>query len=122
VTPLECFRLAGARVADPSLLRRVTPKDIVKRMLQNLHSGYLERRDWARGVATLDLLILATPPGARELAGAHKRRGLLLLELKRYHDARRDLEKYLALEPQAADGEEIRKQIAAIHRWLARVN
>jgi regulator of sirC expression with transglutaminase-like and TPR domain len=122
VTPLECFRLAGARVADPSLLRRVSPKDIVKRMLQNLHSGYLEQRDWTRAVLTLDLLILSTPAGARELGGAHKRRGLLLMELKRYHEARRDLEKYLALEPQAADGEEIRKQLAAIHRWLARVN
>src|SRR5258708_7975995 len=42
----ECFALAGARVADPSLLRRVSKKQIVMRMLQNLHGGYLRREDW----------------------------------------------------------------------------
>jgi regulator of sirC expression with transglutaminase-like and TPR domain len=44
------------------------------------------------------------------------------MELKRFQAARRDLEHYLALEPAAADREEIRQQIEAIHRWLARVN
>lgn len=122
ITPRECFMLAGARVADPELLRRVSKKGIVRRMLQNLHSGYLKRKDWTRGVQTLDLLVLAAPPDSHELAAALKLRGLLLIELKRFHDARRDFEKYLALEPQAADREQVEKQIAAIHRWLARVN
>ena len=76
----------------------------------------------ARAVETLDLLILAAPSESHELAAALKLRGLLLVELKRYHDARRDFEKYLALEPQASDREEVQKQIGAIHRWLARVN
>jgi regulator of sirC expression with transglutaminase-like and TPR domain len=91
-------------------------------MLQNLHSGYLKRNDWTRGVQTLDLLVLAAPAESHELAAALKLRGLLLIELKRFHDARRDFEKYLKLEPQAADREQVEKQISAIHRWLARVN
>ena len=122
VTPAECFALAGARVADPMLLRRVSNKDIVRRMVQNLHSGYLKRKDWTRAVQTLDLLILAAPDGSHELAAALKLRGLLLIELKRFHDARRDFEKYLALEPQAGDRAEVEKQISGIHRWLGRVN
>lgn len=122
ITSRECFMLAGARVADPLLLRRVTNKEIVRRMVQNLHSGYLKRKDWTRAAQTLDLLIVAAPAGSHELAAAHKLRGLLLMELKRYHDARRDFERYLAIEPKAADREEVHKQLAVIHRWLARVN
>jgi regulator of sirC expression with transglutaminase-like and TPR domain len=122
ITPRECFMLAGARVADPLLLRRVSNRDIVRRMLQNLHSGYLKRNDWTRAVQTLDLLVLAAPEASHELAAALKLRGLLLVELKRFQDARSDFEKYLTLEPNAADRAEVEKQILAIHRWLGRVN
>jgi regulator of sirC expression with transglutaminase-like and TPR domain len=122
ITPAECFLLSGARVADPLLLRRVSKKEIVRRMVQNLHSGYLKRKDWTRSVQTLDLLVLAAPEASHELAAALKLRGLLLVELKRFQDARRDFEKYLALEPQAVDRLEVEKQISAIHRWLGRVN
>ena len=122
ITPRECFALAGAKVADPTLLRRVTKRDIVRRMVQNLQSGYLKRNDWTRAAQTLDLLLLAAPEGSHELAAALKLRGLLLIELKRFQDARRDFEKYLAMEPEAADRAEVEKQIVAIHRWLGRVN
>jgi regulator of sirC expression with transglutaminase-like and TPR domain len=118
VTPRECFALAGARAPDPALLQRVSKKQIVMRMLQNLHGVYLRQRDSARAIRTLDLLIL----GAPEVSAGYRTRGLLLLESKRFQAARRDLERYLALEPEAADREQIRKQIGAIHRWLARVN
>jgi len=122
ITPRECFMLAGVSAADPMLLRRVSNKEIVRRMVQNLHSGYLKRNDWTRAVQTLDLLIVAAPAASHELAAAHKLRGLLLVELKRFQDARRDFDKYLALEPQAPDREEVEKQLSAIHRWLARIN
>jgi regulator of sirC expression with transglutaminase-like and TPR domain len=118
LTVQECFALAGAKVADPILLRRASKKQIAMRMLQNLRGVYLRRRDWARAVDILDLLLL----GAPELSGLAKQRGLLHMELKHFQAARRDLERYLALEPEAVDREEIRKQIRAIHAWLAKVN
>ena len=118
LTVQECFALAGAKVADPMLLRRSSKKQIAMRMLQNLRGVYLRRRDWARAVDTLDLLLV----GAPELSGLLKQRGLLHMELKRFQAARGDLERYLAMEPEAADRDEIRKQIRAIHAWLARVN
>jgi crotonobetainyl-CoA:carnitine CoA-transferase CaiB-like acyl-CoA transferase len=40
--------LAGATVADPSLLQRASKKQIAMRMLQNLHGAYLRRRDFAK--------------------------------------------------------------------------
>jgi regulator of sirC expression with transglutaminase-like and TPR domain len=42
--------------------------------------------------------------------------------LDRYQPARRDLEKYLALEPDAADRDEIQRHLQAIHERLGRVN
>ncbi len=118
LTVQECFALAGAKVADPILLRRASKKQIAMRMLQNLRGVYLRRREWARAVDTLDWLLV----GAPELSGLLKQRGLLHMELKRFQAARGDLERYLAMEPEAADRDEIRKQIRAIHAWLARVN
>ena len=118
ITAEECFALAGAKVADPVLLRRATKKEIAIRMLQNLRGVYLRRKDWARAVDTLDLLLVGVPG----LSAWYKQRGLLELELKRFQAARRDLEQYLALEPEAADRPEILKQMQAIHTWLARVN
>jgi regulator of sirC expression with transglutaminase-like and TPR domain len=117
VTPQECFTLAGAPVADAALLRKVSKKTIVMRMLQNLRGVYLRREDWARAVRTLDLLLM----GAQE-SSWYKQRGLLHIELKRHQAARADLEKYLALEPAAPDVEAIRKQLQFIHAWLARMN
>lgn len=118
VTAEECFALAGAQVADPALLRPVSKKMIVMRMLQNLRGVYLRREDWPRAVRTLDLLLI----GAPEIGSWYKQRGLLHMELKRHQAARADLEKYLALEPQAPDAEAIRTQLQAIHAWLARMN
>jgi regulator of sirC expression with transglutaminase-like and TPR domain len=112
VTPRECFALAGATVADPALLRRVSNKQIVMRMVQNLHLVYSRRRDSPRAIRTLDLLIL----GAPEVSAGYKRRGMLLLDAKRFQAARRDLEHYLLLEPEAEDRDQIRKLIVTASR------
>jgi len=118
ITPRECFALAGAEIADPSLLRRATKKQIVFRMLQNLYETYRRQRDWDRAIQVMDLLVV----GAPEIAGLYQRRGLLQLERKHMQDARRDLERYLQMEPDAPDRDEVHKKLEAIHRWLAKVN
>jgi regulator of sirC expression with transglutaminase-like and TPR domain len=114
ITARDCFALAGAEVADPALLQRVTKKQIVVRMLQNLHRVYVRRRDFERAVATLDLMIA----GAPETAAWYHARAVLLMEVDRWQAARRDFETYLALSPDAVDRELVVKQI----HWLARMN
>jgi regulator of sirC expression with transglutaminase-like and TPR domain len=118
ITARECFALAGAEVADPSLLKRVNNKQIVMRMLQNMHGAYMRLGDFTRSVLTLDLMLV----GAPDTGPWYKRRGVLLLEMKRYMAARQDLVKYLALEREAPDRDTILKQIEAIHLWLAQVS
>lgn len=114
----ECFALAEARVADPSLLQRSTNKRIAMRMIRNLHNVYLMQRQYGRAVETLDLMLL----GAPSIAPWYKQRGVLKLELKKFGEARTDLERYLELEPEASDREAIVRQLEAIHRWLGRMN
>ena len=110
----ECYALAGVEVADPMLLQRVTKKQIVVRMLQNLHRVYVRSKDFARAVATLDLMIA----GAPETAGWYHARGVLLIELGRFEAARRDFETYLAMRPKASDRDVVVRQM----QWLARMN
>jgi regulator of sirC expression with transglutaminase-like and TPR domain len=118
ITVQECFALAGAKVADPQLLRRATKKDIAMRMLQNLRAVYLRRNDWARATLTLDWMLV----GAPSVSAWYKQRGFLRTKLKKFQAARRDFERYLELEPDAGDREVISKQIQVIHVWLAKVN
>jgi regulator of sirC expression with transglutaminase-like and TPR domain len=114
ITVRDCFTLAGAGVADPALLRRVTKKQIVVRMLQNLHRVYVRSKDLGRAVATLDLMIA----GAPDTAAWYHARAVLLMELDRWQAALRDFETYLSMSPDAADRELVVKQI----HWLARMN
>jgi regulator of sirC expression with transglutaminase-like and TPR domain len=118
ITAGQCFALAEAPVADPSLLQRVTKKQIVMRMLRNLSGAYVRQKDFDRAALTMDLLLL----GAPEAAPLYKERSAILMELKRYRAARTDLETYLKLQPEAADREEVVVQIKEIHRWLGHLN
>jgi regulator of sirC expression with transglutaminase-like and TPR domain len=117
ITARDCFALAQTQVFDPSILARVSKKQMLMRMLHNMRHVYLRLNDFERAVATMDWLIVGFPE-----AGAYKSRGVLQLELKRYQAARRDLEKYLELEPEASDREDIERRLEKIHQWLARVN
>jgi regulator of sirC expression with transglutaminase-like and TPR domain len=117
ITARDCFVLAQTKVFDPSILDRVTKKQILMRMLHNMRHVYIRNNDFERAVTTMDWLIVGYPE-----ATAFKSRGALNLELKRYQSARRDLEKYLEMEPEAADREDIERQLEKIHRWLASVN
>lgn len=114
ITARECYALAGAEVADPALLQRVSKKQIVVRMLQNLHRVYVRGKDYTRAVATLDLMI----SGAPETAAWYHARAVLLMELDRWEAARRDFETYLAMSPAAPDRDVVVRQI----HWLARLN
>ena len=114
ISARDCFALAGSEVADPALLQRVSKKQIVVRMLQNLHRVYVRNKDFPRAVSTLDLMIA----GAPDTAAWYHARGVLLMEIERWQAARRDFETYLSMSPDAPDRELVVKQI----HWLARMN
>src|SRR5580704_4044322 len=113
ISARDCLVLAGG-VADLSVLQRVSKKQIVVRMLQNLHRVYVRNKDFGRAVATLDLMIA----GAPETAEWYHARAVLRMEVERWQAARQDFETYLSMSPDAPDRELVVRQI----QWLARMN
>jgi regulator of sirC expression with transglutaminase-like and TPR domain len=118
ISARECFKLAESPVPDPALLQRVTPKQIMMRMVQNLHTAYKRTNDFTRAVTTLDLMIA----GAPETAAWYKHRAVLSMGIRKWMAARRDFEKYLELEPDAHDREDVMSQIRSIQQRIALVN
>ena len=93
-------QLSGGTLAfDPRLLKPSSPRQILVRMLNNLWRIYLHRGDFLRTLSALDRVLLLD----RDDVGARRDRGLLSL---RWGDPTRgieDLQRYLALEPEAPD-------------------
>jgi regulator of sirC expression with transglutaminase-like and TPR domain len=116
----ECYDLAreitGLDVSvDPSVLRPVSKRHILVRMLNNLRSVYLQREEPMKAVEVLSLLIQADPGSPEE----YKQRGVCLAQVHRFEQSRSDLETYLRLSPDAADREAVIQQIDRINRYLA---
>ena len=112
-------RVTGAEVNfDPRLLRPVTTRHILIRMLNNLRAAYFQSEDFAKAATVLNLLIRSSP----ETADYYKGRGIANIHIRQFLAAKADFEQYLKLEPQAEDRDDVVKQMAEIHRWLGTLN
>jgi regulator of sirC expression with transglutaminase-like and TPR domain len=111
----ECFDLArqvtGMDVSrNADVLRPVSKRHIVLRMLNNLRAAYFRAQNPSKAVAVLNLLIEAMPDSAEE----YKQRGICLTQLQNFRAARRDLEMYLLLAPNAPDREQVMANLARL--------
>lgn len=119
----ECLQLAeqiaGVEASrEPGLLEPVDKRYILMRMLNNLRAAYSRAENFEKASATLDVLIAAAP----DTADYYKRRAISRMHLRALTDASADFKAYLRLAPEAADREEVRQQLSAIHRWLGTLN
>jgi regulator of sirC expression with transglutaminase-like and TPR domain len=92
------------------LLDNVTKRQILRRMLNNLKFIYLKQRDFPKGLAALDRMMIAEPNQPED----YRDRGIIYYHLEYLPQAKADLEKYLSLAPEAADAAEVREQLAAL--------
>ena len=104
--------------AEPSTLQPVSNRYILVRMLNNLRSAYFRGKQYGKAARALDLLVDAFPSNGEYF----KARGVARLQLREFSAAKSDLEMYLKCAPEAEDRAEVKKQLEAIHRWLARLN
>ena len=100
---------------DPSVLKPVSKRQILIRMLNNLRSVYFQRQEPLKAIEVLDLLIDADPGSPDE----YKQRGVCLAQVQRFAEAREDLETYLRLSPDAPDRDPVSQQIERISRYLS---
>jgi len=119
LSPTECFDLAREATGmpledDESMLTPVPARHIAIRMLNNLRATYFRRREPAKAVQVLDLLIEATPDSAEE----YKQRGICLAQTERLPEAERDLQRYLLLAPSAEDATAVAAELDRIRQII----
>jgi len=89
-----------APITDPTTyLEPTLPLEIVSRVSRNLKVSYLRRGDAVGALRAVDRLLALSPSQPEE----RRDRGLLLLELDRHDEARRDLHRYLEDHPGGED-------------------
>jgi regulator of sirC expression with transglutaminase-like and TPR domain len=103
---------------NPALLGPVSKRQMLVRMLSNLKSIYMRGEAFDKARQVLDLLIDAMPDYAEE----YRHRGLVHLRQLNHRAAKADLEKYLRLQPDSPEREQVEKQLVLIERWKAGLN
>jgi regulator of sirC expression with transglutaminase-like and TPR domain len=90
------------------MLRPTGRREILARVLRNLRSVYLTRREWASALGAVELLAVVEPTDPD-----HGRdRGLLLGRMGRFTDAIASLGRYLDERPDGDDAGEVRQVVS----------
>jgi len=100
------------------LLSRVTNRQILWRMLNNLKEIYLKAYAFDKGLAIVDMMLMVDP----EEIPQFRDRGLLRLQLRQFAGAVRDLEHYLRHSAGANDRDEIENHLKDLRRIRAMMN
>jgi len=96
---------------QPRFTEAVSSRQLLTRMLTNLKFIYLNRKDLSRALAAVERILLLFPDAPMEL----RDRGLLYYQLGYLSNASQDLEIYLAMLPNAADADAIRRLLEQLN-------
>ncbi len=88
------------------------------RLLRNLKSNYLERRDPVRALAAADRIIELAPRAAEE----YRDRAGIYLDLECFRAALSDFRDYLMLKPGADDAAVVQRRVVELQQIAARLN
>ncbi|HEV8488156.1 MAG TPA: tetratricopeptide repeat protein [Candidatus Limnocylindrales bacterium] len=113
LTPDDCQALLRRSLGEGvlfhvGLLRRAGRRAILARVLRNLRSVHLARRDWPAALGVIDLLAVVEPTDPD-----HGRdRGLLLGRMGRFSEAVACLARYLEERPDGHDAQDVQQVVA----------
>lgn len=123
VTEADCQRrldaaYSGQLTLQPEFLMAVTRRQMLTRILNNLRTVYVSRRNFRKAVEIVDLVLVIYPRSPEDV----KQRALLRHNLEDYRGALADFEDYVKMLPDASDAEEVRQAALALRRTLASMN
>lgn len=114
--------LRGGTAPPPDMVQHMLApagrKDILVRLLRNLKSNYLERRDPVRALAAADRIIELAPRAAEE----YRDRAGIYLDLECFRAALSDFRDYLMLKPGADDAAVVQRRVVELQQIAARLN
>jgi regulator of sirC expression with transglutaminase-like and TPR domain len=99
-------------------LARVTNRQILWRMLNNLKDIYLRAHAFDKGLSIVEMMLMVEPEDLSQF----RDRGLLRLQLRQFEGAAKDLEHYMRNAPNAADRQEIENHLKELKRIRAMMN
>lgn len=102
----------------PEFLDPAGPRQILTRMLNNLLGIYAGASLYAKALGALEMIQCLEPDAPEWL----RQRGLVQAQLKNYSRAIADLDRYLALVPDASDRESLSRQLSLLHQLRNMVN
>ncbi|MFL5355127.1 SirB1 family protein [Archangium sp.] len=111
-------RVAPQLKFTPSMLAPAPVELITYRMLSNLRRVFLEREEFERGLAVVDLLLMLAPNHPGEL----RTRAALLANLGAYRAALKDVERCMELSPDAPDRDRLELTARELRERAALLN
>ncbi len=100
------------------LLERVTNREILLRMLNNLKVIYLKAQSFDKTLAIVDMMLMANPNDFDQ----YRDRGLLHLQLHQFEAAARDFERYIENRSDATDRDAVENHLKELRRIQAMMN
>lgn len=95
-------------------LAPISDHNILLRMLNNLKHCYSKLQDYHRALGAIERILLLHP----ELPSEIRDRGIFHAQLGHFQAALHDLQRYLALSPEARDSAVVSQYIAALRQQL----
>jgi len=102
----------------PVFLRPANTRATLVRMCSNLKHIHLGRREALQAIGLCDRILLLAP----EIATEHRDRAILYAQLECFGPALADLERYLELEPNAPDADDVKENIAKLRPLVQSIN
>jgi regulator of sirC expression with transglutaminase-like and TPR domain len=100
------------------MLAIASPRQILFRMLNNLKTIYMKARAYEKSLAMVDMMLLTDPDAMEQ----YRDRGIIEVQLRRFHDAVRDFERYVEGAPNSKDRPQVEEHLKDLRRIRAMMN
>jgi regulator of sirC expression with transglutaminase-like and TPR domain len=100
------------------MLAIASPRQMLFRMLSNLKTIYIKAHAYEKSLAMVDMMLLTDPEAVEQ----YRDRGIIEVQLRRFHDAVRDFEKYVEGAPNSKDRPQVEEHLKDLRRIRAMMN